>query len=125
MVLVFHSCATIAYGLFPALTMAKGCLLRIDPFYPNDQLDFLPPVAPKKPARIMSATGPALFPNLRGLDDIPSRRQQKKPLLTLKLSSPSFLDSKVNDGLSDNPLYTIETANTCTIVSRSDPWDSS
>jgi hypothetical protein len=42
--------------------------------------------------------------------------------LTLKLSSPSFLDSNVNDGLSDNPLYTIKTGSTSTTVLRYDPW---
>lgn len=106
--------------------MVKGSLLRIDPFYPSDQVDFLPLPVPSKysTGSMLSSVSPSPFSYLRGLEDMSSRRQ-KKPLLTLKLSSPSFLDSKVHDGLSDNPLYVIETANTCTVVSRNDPWEGS
>ena len=41
--------------------------------------------------------------------------------MTLRLSSPSFLDSVVHDGSSDNPLYVIDTVDNVTKVRRSDP----
>ena len=41
--------------------------------------------------------------------------------MTLRLSSPSFLDSVVHDGSSENPLYVIDTDNNITKVRRSDP----
>jgi len=109
--------------------MAKGNALRIDPFYPDGQQDFLNmPSSSKYPLAGLASSTPttsAIFPYLRRLDireDLSSRRQ-KNPLLTLKLSSPSFLDSKVHDGLSDNPLYKIETSSTSTSVLRYDPWE--
>jgi hypothetical protein len=43
------------------------------------------------------------------------------PLMTLRLSSPSFLDSVVHDGPSENPLYVIDTDANVTKVRRSDP----
>ncbi|KAI0292690.1 hypothetical protein B0F90DRAFT_1671046 [Multifurca ochricompacta] len=43
------------------------------------------------------------------------------PLMVLRLSSPSFLDSVVHDGSSDNPLYVIDTDDNITKVRRSDP----
>ncbi|KIM83210.1 hypothetical protein PILCRDRAFT_819446 [Piloderma croceum F 1598] len=110
--------------------MAKGNALRIDPFYPDGQQDFLNmPSTSKFPlgcSVASSASTPStIFPYLRRLDirEDRSSRQQKNPLLTLKLSSSSFLDSKVHDGLSDNPLYTIETGSTSTSVLRYDPWE--
>jgi hypothetical protein len=125
---LYFPCTSLLYVLFPSFIMVLkgGTLLRIDPFYPSSHLDFLPLSGPSKSsaALMSSTTSTSRFSYLRGLDDISSRRQ-KKPLLTLKLSSPSFLDSKVHDGLSDNPLYVIETANTCTVVSRYDPWEGS
>lgn len=42
------------------------------------------------------------------------------PLMTLRLSSPSFLDAVVHDGSSDNPLYVIDTNDNLTKVRRSD-----
>jgi len=74
---------------------------------------------------VSSATS-VIFPYLRRFDireDISPRQQQKNPLLTLKLSAPSFLDSTVNDGLSDNPLYSIQTGCSRTAVVRYDPWE--
>jgi hypothetical protein len=67
------------------------------------------------------------FPYLRRLDtgDDPGCRQLKSPLLSLKLSSVSFLNSTVNDGLSRGPLYTIETVGSSTSISRTDPWGGS
>jgi hypothetical protein len=50
---------------------------------------------------------------------------QKSPLLTLKLSSPSFLDSEINEDLSRNPIYVIRTQGTSTTITRSDPWEGS
>jgi hypothetical protein len=110
--------------------MAKGNPLRIDPFYPDGQRDFLNMPSSSKCTLgggvVSSISTPStIFPYLRRLDireDLASR-QQKNPLLTLKLSSPSFLDSKVHDGLSDNPLYTIETGSSSTSVLRYDPWE--
>ncbi|KAF8658236.1 hypothetical protein AX16_002013 [Volvariella volvacea WC 439] len=49
----------------------------------------------------------------------------KAPLLALKLSSTSFLDSVVHDDLSRHPLYTITTVNNLTKVIRPDPWEGS
>ena len=109
--------------------MAKGNALRIDPFYPDGPQDFLNmPSSSKFPLSSVASSAPTpstIFPYLRRLDireDL-SSRHQKNPLLTLKLSSSSFLDSKVHDGLSDNPLYTIETGSTSTSVLRYDPWE--
>ena len=71
----------------------------------------------------------SIFPYLRKLDirdDIPpNKHQQKKPLLTLKLSSTSFLDTHVYDGLSNDPLYKVKTVDMCTTLVRFDPWDGS
>ncbi|KAJ6594219.1 hypothetical protein B0H19DRAFT_54236 [Mycena capillaripes] len=47
----------------------------------------------------------------------------KSALVTLKLSSQSFLDSVLKDDASRNPLYVIRTTGTLTSVLRSDPWD--
>lgn len=50
---------------------------------------------------------------------------QKQCLLTLKLSSPSFLDSVVSDDRGSPALYAIRTTGTTTRITRSDPWDGS
>jgi hypothetical protein len=55
------------------------------------------------------------------IDDMPTHH--KSVLVTLKLSSTSFLDSVVKDDASRNPLYVIRTTGTSTSVLRSDPWD--
>ncbi|KAK7005798.1 hypothetical protein R3P38DRAFT_3039658 [Favolaschia claudopus] len=47
----------------------------------------------------------------------------KSALVTLKLSSLSFLDSVVKDDSSSEPLYVIRTTGTSTSVFRNDPWD--
>ncbi|KAJ7647024.1 hypothetical protein FB45DRAFT_1051591 [Roridomyces roridus] len=66
----------------------------------------------------------AVLPRLRRSetvgDDI---SQPKSVLVTLKLSSQSFLDSVIKDDASINPLYTVRTLHTSTSVFRSDPWD--
>jgi hypothetical protein len=107
-------------------TMAKGNSLRIDPFFPSAPDDFLtmPSSSKQLPSLTPSATS-AILPYLRRLDirdDIPSRLP-KNPLLTLKLSTPSFLDSNVHDSLSDHPLYAIKTGTSSTTVLRYDPWE--
>lgn len=48
---------------------------------------------------------------------------QKTPLLTLKLSSPSFLDTTVTDDVTEQPLYTVTTFGPMTSIKRADPWD--
>ncbi|KAG6886882.1 hypothetical protein C0992_001789 [Termitomyces sp. T32_za158] len=49
---------------------------------------------------------------------------QKTPLLTLKLSSPSFLDATVtDDNVTEQPLYTVTTVGPITTIKRADPWD--
>lgn len=50
----------------------------------------------------------------------PSAPGAPTPLLALKLSTISFLDSVVNDGVSDNALYVIETEENSTRIRRSD-----
>ncbi|KAG5352991.1 hypothetical protein C0989_011501 [Termitomyces sp. Mn162] len=48
---------------------------------------------------------------------------QKIPLLTLKLSSTSFLDTTVIDDVIHQPLYTIKTVGPTTTIKRADLWD--
>ncbi|KAH7888846.1 hypothetical protein F5I97DRAFT_1925404 [Phlebopus sp. FC_14] len=85
-------------------------------------------VSPVSPAAGPSCTKPSnIFPYLHRLeivDDMPSR-YKKSSLLTLKLSSPSFLDAVAMDLASDRPLYSVETVNSSTTIWRSDPWDGS
>ncbi|KAK0213200.1 hypothetical protein DFS33DRAFT_104161 [Desarmillaria ectypa] len=50
------------------------------------------------------------------------RLHQKNCLLTLKLSSPSFLDSVLQDDHGNLPLYAVKTKGTTTVITRSDPW---
>ncbi|KAG7446638.1 uncharacterized protein BT62DRAFT_130849 [Guyanagaster necrorhizus] len=50
------------------------------------------------------------------------RSPQKNCLLTLKLSSPSFLDSVIQGDHERLPLYAIKTVGTTTVITRSDPW---
>lgn len=52
-------------------------------------------------------------------------RRQRTPLLILKLSSPSFLDSVATDVVSETPLYSVETVGSSTTIWRSDPWGGS
>ncbi|GLB36963.1 hypothetical protein LshimejAT787_0400140 [Lyophyllum shimeji] len=65
----------------------------------------------------------SVVPYLRRLDGDETPAHQKTPLLTLKLSSPSFLDSYVTDDVTEQPLYTISTVGTTTTIKRADPWD--
>ncbi|KAG6861924.1 hypothetical protein C0995_009874 [Termitomyces sp. Mi166 len=61
----------------------------------------------------------SVVPMLRKQADV----VQKTPLLTLKLSSPSFLDTTVTDDVTEQPLYTIKTVGPTTTIKRADPWD--
>ncbi|KAF8070042.1 hypothetical protein FPV67DRAFT_1413320, partial [Lyophyllum atratum] len=65
----------------------------------------------------------SVVPYLRRMDSDDTPAHQKSPLLTLKLSSPSFLDSNVTDDVTEQPLYTIKTIGVTTTIKRADPWD--
>ncbi|KAJ7497602.1 hypothetical protein FB451DRAFT_1550428 [Mycena latifolia] len=65
----------------------------------------------------------SVVPYLRRADTDDMPAHHKSVLVTLKLSSPSFLDSVVKDSASPNPLYVIRTTGTSTSVLRSDAWD--
>jgi hypothetical protein len=65
-----------------------------------------------------SPTTAALLRRFKSADS--ASQPHSHPLMTLRLSSPSFLDSFVHDGSSDNPLYVIDTENNVTKVRRSD-----
>ncbi|KAJ7495893.1 hypothetical protein B0H11DRAFT_2001076 [Mycena galericulata] len=65
----------------------------------------------------------AVVPRLRRYQDDMPVHHHKSVLVTLKLSSQSFLDSVIKDDASRNPLYVIRTAGTSTSVLRADPWD--
>ncbi|KAG6827686.1 hypothetical protein H0H92_010755 [Tricholoma furcatifolium] len=47
----------------------------------------------------------------------------KTPLLTLKLSKTTFLDTSVTDDITEQSLYTIKTIGPTTSIKRADPWD--
>lgn len=122
---------------FPSLaTMARR---DISPFVDAGSDDFErsrrpnPPLVhssslplPGIPPHRSSVFSSPVFPSLRrpGPGEI-MNSHLKTPLLTLKLSSPSFLDSVVHDDLTKHPLYTIRTIGTSTIITRSDPWEGS
>ncbi|KAI0045976.1 hypothetical protein FA95DRAFT_1607276 [Auriscalpium vulgare] len=59
------------------------------------------------------------FPSLRRFTSEPST-PTLPPLLSLRLSSPSFLETVVHDGTSENPLYVIDTDDNTTKIRRSD-----
>jgi hypothetical protein len=67
-----------------------------------------------------SSTTPTVLRRLKS-PDISATQPTHHPLMTLRLSSPSFLDSVVHDGSSDNPLYVIDTDDNVTKIRRSDP----
>lgn len=74
-------------------------------------------------SRASAPSSPSVFRRLRSPDSAASQTQATilHPLMVLRLSSPSFLDSVVHDGSSDNPLYVIDTNDNVTKVRRSDP----
>ncbi|KAF5386250.1 hypothetical protein D9615_002634 [Tricholomella constricta] len=65
----------------------------------------------------------SVVPYLRRMDGDDSPAHHKQPLLTLKLSSSTFLDSFVTDDVTEQPLYTIRTVGITTTIKRADPWD--
>ncbi|TRM69288.1 hypothetical protein BD626DRAFT_544078 [Schizophyllum amplum] len=65
---------------------------------------------------------PAVLPHLRRSIDEPTTIT-KEALLTLQLSSHSFLDSLVHDEASDQAVYSIQTKGASTTITRSDHWD--
>jgi hypothetical protein len=67
-----------------------------------------------------SSTTPTVLRRLK-LADAATAQPTHHPLMTLRLSSPSFLDSVVHDDSSDNPLYVIDTDDNVTKLRRSDP----
>lgn len=67
-----------------------------------------------------SSTTPSVLRRFKSPDNATSTQSTHHPLMTLRLSSPSFLDSVVHDGSSDNPLYVIDTDDNVTKVRRSD-----
>ena len=64
---------------------------------------------------------PAVLRRFKPTDSTTHSQPVDHPLMTLRLSSPSFLDSVVHDGSSDNPLYVIDTDHNVTKIRRSDP----
>lgn len=64
---------------------------------------------------------PSVLRRIKSPDPTTSPQSSTDPLMTLRLSSPSFLDSVVHDGSSENPLYVIDTDDNVTKVRRSDP----
>lgn len=80
---------------------------------------FAPTLAGRFKSSASSAT-PAVLRRLK-LPDPATTQTTHHPLMTLRLSSPSFLDSVVHDGSSDNPLYVIDTVDNITKIRRSDP----
>ncbi|KAF5351777.1 hypothetical protein D9756_007756 [Leucocoprinus leucothites] len=74
----------------------------------------------------MSVLASVKLPYLRrpGPEEAPSTTH-KTPLLTLKLSSHSFLDCTLKDDVSTSPLYTIRTVGMTTTIMRADPWQES
>jgi hypothetical protein len=58
------------------------------------------------------------IPSLRWWDGVKAPTHHKSPLLGLKLSSNSFLDSSLEDDLSATTVYTIKTTEASTTVLR-------
>jgi hypothetical protein len=68
-----------------------------------------------------ASSTPSVLRRFKAPDPATSSQPSPNPLMTLRLSSPSFLDSVVHDGSSENPLYVIDTDDNITKVRRSDP----
>ncbi|KAG6845079.1 hypothetical protein H0H87_000983 [Tephrocybe sp. NHM501043] len=100
--------------------MAKGVLVDL-PFdagrsdHPGTSRPSAPSVASSSRTSVLASVVPMLR---RHADDI-----QKAPLLTLKLSATSFLDTSITDDVTDQPLYIIKTFGPTTTIKRADPWD--
>jgi len=68
-----------------------------------------------------ASSTPSVLRRFKSPDPVTSSQPSTNPLMILRLSSPSFLDSVVHDGSSENPLYVIDTDDNITKVRRSDP----
>ncbi|KAJ7091106.1 hypothetical protein C8R44DRAFT_412283 [Mycena epipterygia] len=81
------------------------------------------PDPPRSPAlarvSVLSSVVPYLRRSSETTDDMPTHH--KSALVTLKLSSQSFLDSVINDDASRDPLYVVRTTGTSSSLLRSDP----
>ncbi|KAF7428057.1 hypothetical protein PC9H_007276 [Pleurotus ostreatus] len=71
-------------------------------------------------SRLTSIVAPYL--RRPSVSETPDMSTPKTPLLSLKLSSLSFLDSSIYDDQTRHPLYAIKTTGTSTAIKRSDPW---
>ncbi|KAJ7680632.1 hypothetical protein DFH06DRAFT_425076 [Mycena polygramma] len=92
--------------------------------FSSTRLDARPPHSSR--ASVISSVFRDLPASLRRsetVSDDMGPAHQKPVLVTLKLSSQSFLDSVIKDDGSRDPLYVIRTKGTSTSVLRSDPWD--
>jgi hypothetical protein len=66
----------------------------------------------------------SVVPSYLRRDSVPDDlAHSKSVLVTLKLSSQSFLDSVVSEDASPKPLYVIRTTGTSTSILRADPWN--
>jgi hypothetical protein len=90
---------------------------RSDARYSSQIFQIQPHSAPVVRSSVLAS----VVPKLRRLDSRDDMQtQQKSPLLTLTLSSPSFLDSVVHDNFSDVPLYVIKTLGPSSTIERAD-----
>ncbi|KAI9429999.1 hypothetical protein H4582DRAFT_2087819 [Lactarius indigo] len=82
---------------------------------------FTPSLAGRLKSSASASSTSSVLRRLKSPDPAASSQSSTSPLMTLRLSSPSFLDSVVHDGSSENPLYVIDTDDNITKVRRSDP----
>ncbi|KAH8995227.1 hypothetical protein EDB86DRAFT_1182533 [Lactarius hatsudake] len=82
---------------------------------------FTPSLAGRLKSSPSASSTSSVLRRLKSPDPATSSQSSTNPLMTLRLSSPSFLDSVVHDGSSENPLYVIDTDDNVTKVRRSDP----
>ena len=68
----------------------------------------------------MSILPSVRIPHLRRSENEVPPQISKVPLLTMRLSSYSFLDSSIVDTSSQRPLYTIDTSSTSSTITRND-----
>lgn len=82
---------------------------------------FTPTIAGRFKSPASSASSSSVLRRFKPSGSPSSIQTTNHPLMTLRLSSPSFLDSVIHDGSSDNPLYVIDTTDNVTKLRRSDP----
>jgi hypothetical protein len=70
-----------------------------------------------------SSVLPSVLPYLRKLDIGSDMSVTKPPLLTLKLSSDSFLDCTITSDATGDELYYVQTDGPATTISRFDSWE--